>query len=661
MATKKPPSPKRARKAAHKKKVAKKKATRRRPPPRRMSLALAASEVYNYALDITEGRIASGLPMIQAANRFLTDCTRTDIYWDDEEAIRVQTFFETHLDVAAGDGSGSLPFLLLPWQKFLLFNIFCWKIAPGRKKDGLEREAHTRRYRRLYLESAKGNGKTPLIVGMLAYQFVTGHDRDNEIFICAETEDQTQIPMDELLRFLEGMVEKKKIGGFYSAVEVASRPHWLPKRSVVHHKSENRVVYYDGNRTARANVRCISPGMRGGGLSGMRVTTALVTEYHEFSSEMALEMIGMSTKGKKEPLLLIDTNAGEDREGPCYDERSVAMLALTAKPGMQGDDYFVMIFEVDDGDEPFKDRKCWPKANPSLGTSFMPATPIIAAVNHANSPPKKAKVERLQFGVWRGSLLLPFGSALWKAAEVEKVKPHPEAKLFYSLDLARELAMAARAKVWAYRPPKMPSTKTRYWMQVHYWWNREALETYSLVMQARFEEWIRDPRHFIDLAHGAEVDFDDIASDIKNNIDSIEALTYDPYRWREIHVRLADYDIRTHDALKKSKSKPGLALYKHPQGSQQVATNPLWMGGSYESLHQALAGHRVEIEFNPILNWNVSIGSIGHDKLDNPYFERPPGKDLIDGIVAGTQGIGLADYIVNPVGERIKTGIGLVE
>lgn len=626
-------------------------------PPDIMSFELAAEPMHQYAEDIVSGKIVAGKFMVKAAERHLRDAARTDIYWDGEEASRLTEFFTTHLQVSAGDGSGAIPFGLLPWQQFLLFSLFCWKMKKSRKKDLLEREADTRRFRRLYIESAKGNGKTPLVVGILLYLLLTGKDLDNQIFIVGDTVDEAEVPMEEILLFCQNMAKTGHIKGYFEANELGGRRR-MPGSCVVWHKTDGRLKFYDKNREVRGNIRLVSAGKgKGGkktGLSGLRVSAALVTELHEFSSDKSVDMLSMSTKGKRDPIIMVDTNAGGEKEGPCWDERTAAIEALDSEPGRMGDDRLTLIFGVDESDKPMTDRKCWIKANPSLGASFMKVANIIPQINSAVTPAKRANVLRLHFGVWNDSLLLPFDSSIWAACQVKEIKPHPKAKLFVGVDLAKEDAMAAITKCWAYKPPKAKTTEVEFWIETHYWWNEHALRARTESWQEKFRNWVADYPDIIDLAPGGSINLDGMATYLVNlvgkNQDGIAALAYDPYKWFEIQKRLADAGIASHDALsKRLKRWSGIPLYLHPQTSQQFKNNPLWIGGSYEVFSQALARQQVKCKINPILNFNVSCGCIAHDKLDNPYYTRPTGDKLIDGLVSSTQAMGIADYLINPL------------
>lgn len=63
-------------------------------------------------------------------------------------------FFAKVLKLNDGEHEGK-PFILLPWQCFVIGSIFGWIIEDG-----------TRRFSMVYVESGKGSGKSPLASGV---------------------------------------------------------------------------------------------------------------------------------------------------------------------------------------------------------------------------------------------------------------------------------------------------------------------------------------------------------------------------------------------------------------------------------------------------------------------------------------------------------------
>lgn len=100
-----------------------------------------------YADDILSGKIPSCKYVKMACERYLSWFEKDDRYFDTEAVEKVITFI-SKLKHFTGKYNNQ-PFLLEPWQKFIIYNLFGWK----KKKDNL------RLIRNFYLELGRKNGK----------------------------------------------------------------------------------------------------------------------------------------------------------------------------------------------------------------------------------------------------------------------------------------------------------------------------------------------------------------------------------------------------------------------------------------------------------------------------------------------------------------------
>ncbi|PLO63401.1 phage terminase small subunit P27 family, partial [Klebsiella michiganensis] len=107
-------------------------------------------------MDVTSGKELAGPDIRNSCQRHLNDlqsCHARGLHWDVEAAQRSIDYFAKVLKLNGGDFEGE-PFVLLPWQCFIVGSIFGWKNARG-----------FRRFRMVYVESGKGSGKSPLSAG----------------------------------------------------------------------------------------------------------------------------------------------------------------------------------------------------------------------------------------------------------------------------------------------------------------------------------------------------------------------------------------------------------------------------------------------------------------------------------------------------------------
>ena len=87
----------------------------------------------DYALDVVEGKIQAGKYIRLACERYLSWFNRDDIFFDEERMTKIEDFIN-HMKHFEGKFYNK-PFVLLPWQRWVLSNIFGWyyKDAPTKR------------------------------------------------------------------------------------------------------------------------------------------------------------------------------------------------------------------------------------------------------------------------------------------------------------------------------------------------------------------------------------------------------------------------------------------------------------------------------------------------------------------------------------------------
>ena len=140
------------------------KSAAKRPP------TYAHDPTTRYAHDVVSGRVVVGRLVRLACERHLKDLKRKDIDWKLDKAKRAIGFCRDVLRLNGGDFEGK-PFILQPWQAFIVGSLFGWYALDG-----------TRRFRVAYVEIGKGNGKSPLAAGIGHYMLEA--DKENRAEVC---------------------------------------------------------------------------------------------------------------------------------------------------------------------------------------------------------------------------------------------------------------------------------------------------------------------------------------------------------------------------------------------------------------------------------------------------------------------------------------------
>ena len=142
-----------------------------------------------YACDVLDGKVVAGELARAACSRHLRDLdggSARGLSFDGAKAKRHCGFFPAVLTVTEGTAAGK-PFNLLPWHGFVVASLFGWQ-----RSDGL------RRYRMAWLETGKGQAKSPLMagIGIDMMGFASKERRDNTNY---KGQHQPGIPVDAVL------------------------------------------------------------------------------------------------------------------------------------------------------------------------------------------------------------------------------------------------------------------------------------------------------------------------------------------------------------------------------------------------------------------------------------------------------------------------------
>lgn len=350
------------------------------------SAATSADPVSEYAREVVAGTRIAGPHVRHQCARHLADVeegAKRGLVWDVAAALKAIGFYRDVLKLNGGDFEGK-PFELLPWQKFVVGSIFGWK-----RDDGY------RRYRVVYVETAKGSGKSPLAAGVGMKGLVADGEARAEIYAAATKKDQAMIL-------------------FRDAVAMHDQSPELEKRLTKSGTGEKA-----WNLAYLATGSFFRPISSDDGQSGPRPHIALVDEFHEHKTATVLEMMRAGTKSRRQALIFIITNAGSSRKSPCWNYHEYG--AKVASGEALDDSFFPYICALDEEDDPFESEDCWPKANPSLQDANLPGYKYIREqVTEAKGmPSKEAIVRRLNFCQWTDAESPWISHEVWKEAKLD--------------------------------------------------------------------------------------------------------------------------------------------------------------------------------------------------------------------------------------------------
>lgn len=263
-----------------------------------------------------------------AAERFLRDLKRDDIFFDVDAYARVLKYFGifTH---TKGLLRGQR-FRLRPDQEFFIGQIMAWK----RRDNGAQRISET------YKEVARKNGKSWEAGALAGYHLTSNGETEPEVYSLATSETQA----------------RESWKAFKSMSKTASRY----AKTLEYRVGEIRHPRSGGIFQPLPSV--------GENLDGKNPSFILVDEYHLFRQidDQSRDSLRGGAVARKNRLEFKITTGGSNPFGSCYEERQRAIDVL--KGTIDLDFYLPIIFTLDDGDD-WADERNWKKANPALGIS----------------------------------------------------------------------------------------------------------------------------------------------------------------------------------------------------------------------------------------------------------------------------------------------------
>lgn len=363
---------------------------------------MSAAEQYATDLLAPGNEWKSGRYMKLAAQRFLSDLKRTDIYFDEVEADRMINFGERYCCLWE-DVEPETPVRFEAWQKFIFQQVYGWI----RKEDG------RRRVRKVYIQVAKKNSKSTTLAAVpsLFHLFADDRVKTPKIFTAANNEDQARICVNIAGRMIEAspaladMIADSRI---YNPVKPIAIHEILGIVHNIHHHEKNGFIKPLSKETDDKKSK------QAGGKHGINASMGVVDEYGMSPDAGATNTIESSMASRKEPLMLYITTAGFNKDGPCFQQlRKTGIEVLEGASNM--DSYLPFIFELDEADD-YRDERNWMKCNPNLGIS-VDMTFLRERVQRsiAEGGSTEVDVRTLNFNMWCDAPAVFIPQDVWRA------------------------------------------------------------------------------------------------------------------------------------------------------------------------------------------------------------------------------------------------------
>lgn len=539
---------------------------------------------HNYAVDVIKGKIPAAKYVAKACQRYLTDLDTAEergLEFKPKTAQAYITFFQRAIRHTVGEWDGK-PFDPLPWQQFILWNLYGWF-----REDG------TRRFNYAYITVARKNGKTTLMAGCALAALFFDQEKAAEVYFAATKKDQAKIGFDEAQRMV--------------SISPPLRKHLRAGKHDI--------------KAPTLSARCTYLSSERDTLDGLNIHFAGIDEYHAHPTDGVANVLRSGMQARRNPLHLTITTAGFNRESPCYEMQKTCKEILD---GVKHDDaQFALIYELDEDDD-WTDSSTWLKANPSLGVALrqqLLESQLQQAINLGGSREVEFKTKHLNKWVTASKTWVQ--DEIWSANE--RQEDLTGRNCWGGLDLASVSDMTALVMVY-------PDGEG-YHVRGHYFMPSDTIDN---ILD-------RDPGHiyrtFLDLPNfyvtdGNVTDYAAIrrlVSGVMNRPDGqevdgsslmhnyqIEKIAFDRYNSTQIAIDLVD------DGVPLTPFGQGFVSMSSPTKQLEVLvrTGKVWHDG------------------DPVLRWALGNVELKLDPAGNIKADKQKSGGKIDPIVAMVMGIG---------------------
>lgn len=390
-----------------------------------------------YALEVVSGQRLTCLRERQACQRHLDDLERQgteEFPWvfDETRADRIFRWFENTCRHVRGPYSGQL-IKLLPFQKFDLGCLFGW----------VHKDTGQRRFKKSFNMRARGNVKSTEMSGIALFGmcgdcvYPPGHpelrqyEQSPEVECAAVDEQQARRVWQDAKTMGEASPDIRK--------------HLRLRRTYIEHQTRGGWLRPLSKETKNkdSGAPCI----------------VIIDEYHAHPTSAIHDVLYSGFGKRMQSLMAIITTAGQDAENsPCKKEYDICCRILDGE--LKADHYFVMIRELDKGDDPH-DETLWVKANPVLQEDNEYSRILRQQIREehdlafdSGDPDKIREWLIKRVNLWQADSEQKYMSGLmdrWKAAAVpleefrEPIKGRP---VWVGADLSKRIDLTALGFVW---------------------------------------------------------------------------------------------------------------------------------------------------------------------------------------------------------------------
>ncbi|GAB6150775.1 terminase large subunit [Clostridium novyi] len=456
-------------------------------------------QLVEYCNRVLDNRIIACKKHKWACERFLNDLAKEkkeyfNYYFDEDEAQRAISWleeFKHSKGALAGTKIKAHIFI-----KFVLGNIYGW----------INKETGYRRFERFYEQVGRKNAKSQTLASMTTYELAPYRVLGSEVYCLAPVSKQAKAVFNEACNMIRG--------------------HKILRRKFKIRESTNEILHRKSNSIMTIFTK---EDLKKG--DSYNPQLAVIDEYHLFDTSEAVEVMESGMGTRYNPLIAIITTAGRKIFCPCKEEYDHCSKILSPYIDINDDKYFVMICEIDEGDDPF-DILNLVKANPIVSTYKVGLDKLKDKLKTAKERTDK-RIEYLtkQCNLWTNQKKnKPYmDMEKWNKCKVETIPDLKEIKCTVGIDMSDKIDLTSTTFEFDLGNDKVLVLN-------HCFIPEDTLEDKKKTDKVPYDLWVK--QGYITVIPGAKIRneyiIDYILEKKKEYGFALDSIAYDPWHCQDI-------------------------------------------------------------------------------------------------------------------------------
>ncbi|MGC9340984.1 terminase large subunit [Listeria ivanovii] len=318
--------------------------------------------VMNYVNEVVKGKKIAGKEIQQAAKRFKKDLKNKEYEFNPKDAefvigIIERTFVHDQGERIDGTPLRGTPFILEPWQKFIIYSLLGFYI----------KGTIIRRFKEAFIFLPRKNGKTRFVAALSWALALLERKSGSKIYIVGAALEQSLQSFNFINFNIKEMGEEDSF-------------------RVLDNNQEHSISGDFGDGSLYIKALAANPDRQ----DSLNCNVGIADELHAYKTPKQYNIIKEAMKAYTNKLMIGITTAGDNMSSFCYQRLQYCKKILDDT--VKDEAYFVFIAKADEdekGEVDYTDPKQHEKANPNYGITIRPADMINDSLQAQNDPQQR--------------------------------------------------------------------------------------------------------------------------------------------------------------------------------------------------------------------------------------------------------------------------------